>query len=333
MGVGHTLRLDGRATTIVFSWDKGTPAAIYYGPMLDTDVSLEELLAAHRRPLPKGALDINLPISLHPELGRGFLGHPALIAHRPSSDRPGWAGRFTFSRYTSIENGVIFGLQDGERGLDLELACVLDPVSDVLTSSARLTNIADSEIDIEWLSVPVLAPSQEFSEQLSFFGRWCAEFDIERLPVTMGLIETRKSPGRTSHEAFPGCILLNPTTDEESGPCLAMHLGWSGNHRLILERLSTGDIQIQMGVLFFSGEGRLKPGQTMQTPCLYTAHSSSGLNDVSQKLHQHVRKEILKLPNPSKPRPVTVNTWEAIYFDHTHERLTALADAAAEVGD
>jgi alpha-galactosidase len=31
-------------------------------------------------------------------------------------------------------------------------------------------------------------------------------------------------------------------------------------------------------------------------------------------------------------RPVTLNTWEAVYFDHNFETLTKLADAAADVG-
>ncbi|MGB7285998.1 MAG: alpha-galactosidase, partial [Salaquimonas sp.] len=332
MDLSNTLRLDGRATTIVFAWDDGIPAAIYHGDKLDDLIDLDMLVKAHIRPLPQATLDVSQPISLHPELGRGFLGHPGLIAHRPNSDKPGWAGQFSFSRRIELPNGVTFGLLDAERGLDMEIECILDPDTDVLTTKTRLTNVADSKISLEWLSAPVLAPAQQFSQQLSFFGRWCAEFDIERLPISVGLTKHENRRGRTSHEAFPGSILLTPTTDEESGHCLAMHLGWSGNHRLIIERLSTGDIQIQMGVLLFSGEGNLEPGESMETPRLYSAHSSQGLNDVSQKLHSHVRKNILNFPAPGKPRPVTVNTWEAIYFDHTHERLTALADAAADAG-
>lgn len=332
MSDDNKFRLDGRATTIVFAWDKGTPAAIYHGEKLADDVDLDALVTAFIRPLPQATLDVNQPVSLHPELGRGFLGHPALVAHRPDAKRPGWAGRFTFEHRTDIENGVIFGLQDAERGLDLELECVLDPQTDVLTTRSRLTNVADSTIDVEWLSAPVLAPAQQLAEHISFFGRWCAEFDMERLPITMGLTKHENRRGRTSHEAFPGSILLSPTTDEETGPCLAMHLAWSGNHRIIIERLSTGDVQVQMGVLLFSGEGKLNPGETLETPYLYSAFSGQGLNDVSQKLHEHVRKHILKLPDPAKPRPVTVNTWEALYFDHKHERLCALADAAAHVG-
>jgi len=332
MNLANTLRLDGRATTIIFAWKDGIPAAIYHGDKLDDLIDMDMLVKAHSRPLPQATLDVNQPISLHPELGRGFLGHPALIAHRPTSDRPGWAGQFTFARRLEIRNGVVFGLIDADRGLDLEIECTLDPQTDVLTTRSKLTNIADTPISVEWLAAPVLAPTQEFTEQLSFYGRWCAEFATERLPISIGLTKHENRRGRTSHEAFPGAILLGTTTDEESGPCLAMHLGWSGNHRLILERLSTGDIQIQMGALLFSGEGNLLPNETMESPCLYSAHSSQGLNDVSQKMHAHVRKNILKFPVANKPRPVTVNTWEAIYFDHKHERLTALADAAAEAG-
>ncbi|MDQ1669525.1 MAG: alpha-galactosidase, partial [Actinomycetota bacterium] len=36
--------------------------------------------------------------------------------------------------------------------------------------------------------------------------------------------------------------------------------------------------------------------------------------------------------HPRRPRPAVLNTWEAVYFDHGLERLTALADVAADVG-
>lgn len=33
-----------------------------------------------------------------------------------------------------------------------------------------------------------------------------------------------------------------------------------------------------------------------------------------------------------KPRPVILNTWEAVYFNHDYDTLTALADKAVESG-
>jgi alpha-galactosidase len=324
--------LDGRETTLVFAWSDGVPAAIYHGSRLEDGIDLNTIFKIHQRPLPQATLDINPPISLHPEPGQGFAGHPALIAHRPGSDRPAWAGRFTFAKSRNIRNGVIFELLDAGRGLELEIECVLDPTSDVMVSASRLTNIGDNPALVEWLSAPVVAPSQQFSHQLSFQGRWCGEFDVERLPVSIGQMRHENRRGRTSHESFPGVILLGAATDDQTGLCLAMHLGWSGNHRLLVERLPNGDIQVQMGALLFSGEGNLGPGETIQSPDLYCAHSARGLNDVSRKLHAHVRNNICKWPLADKPRPVSVNTWEAIYFDHNHERLTSLVDAAADIG-
>ncbi len=273
MPLTHTLRLDGRATTIVFAWEDGMPSAIYHGDRLNDTVDLDTLVVMHRRPLPHASLDVNPPVSLHPEPGRGDTGHPALIAHRPASNQTGWAGQFVFSSKETIANGVIFALVDTQRGLELELEYILDPNTDVLAARARLTNSADTPISVEWLAAPVIAPEQHFSEQMSFFGRWCAEFDFERKPISIGLTQRENRRGRTSHDAFPGTILLTSATDEDSGDCLAIHLGWSGNHRLIIERLATGDMQIQMGVLLFSGEGHLEPGEHVRSPWLYCAHS------------------------------------------------------------
>jgi alpha-galactosidase len=46
-------------------------------------------------------------------------------------------------------------------------------------------------------------------------------------------------------------------------------------------------------------------------------------------LHHHVRS---RENHPGRPRPAVLNTWEAVYFDHSLGRLTHLADVAAEVG-
>ncbi|MGE0141155.1 MAG: alpha-galactosidase [Ilumatobacteraceae bacterium] len=56
---------------------------------------------------------------------------------------------------------------------------------------------------------------------------------------------------------------------------------------------------------------------------------AEGLTRASWGFHRAVRS----LPNhPVAPRPVLLNTWEAVYFDHDLDRLRRLADVAAEVG-
>lgn len=46
-------------------------------------------------------------------------------------------------------------------------------------------------------------------------------------------------------------------------------------------------------------------------------------------LHTHLRA---RPGHPRSPRPVTLNVWEAVYFDHDLDRLRALADRAAQIG-
>ena len=327
----NAVRLDGRDTTLVFAWTDGVPALLYHGSKLLASCNLDALVPVFSRPLLGGTLDVWEPVSLHPEASRGFLGHQALIGRRPGPDRS-WAGRFANPVMQETGNGVVFCLEDEPRGLWLELECRIDNETDVAVFRSRLGNHGDTPFAVDWLSAPALALDQRYSQFFSFHGRWCAEFEIERLDIPVGMVMRENRRGRTSHDAFPGMILLTPETGEETGACLGCHLGWSGNHRLLLERQSNGDMQLQMGILLLGDEGTIEPGDVIETPPLYVAQSEYGLNALSQKFHAHVRRHIVKLPDPSVPRPVTVNTWEAIYFDHRHEKLTALADAAADVG-
>ncbi|MDD9909061.1 MAG: alpha-galactosidase [Ahrensia sp.] len=327
-----THRLDCDSATILFGWTSGVPEIVYLGDQLPDDLDTELYARSRSRPVGHATLDEYAPLSMQPEISRGFMGHPGLIAHRRGTDKPGWAGLFSYSATSEIDNGVIFHCRDAHRGLALDIRCRLDPESSVAVFSSSLSNEGDNDVIVDWMSAPVIPVAQHFSEYLHFHGRWCAEFSIDRRAVPMGLVKTENRRGRTSHEAFPGIVMLTPTTDQETGQCLGVHLGWSGNHRSVLERLTTGECQLQMGVLHFSREGHLGPGKTLMTPDIHVAFSSDGLNDLSQRFHRFVRGSILKFPDPAKPRPVTVNTWEALYFDHDLDRLKALADAARRVG-
>jgi alpha-galactosidase len=78
------------------------------------------------------------------------------------------------------------------------------------------------------------------------------------------------------------------------------------------------------------GEIALRPGEEYSTPYLYASYGR-GLDALAARFHSYLRS----LPGHAangRPRPVILNTWEAVYFDHDVDRLRALADHAAEVG-
>jgi len=331
------LRLDGPETTIVFGWSDGVPCAVHHGSRLPDDLDLAEFVASRSRSLPQATLDSCEAVSMHPENGRGWLGQPALAGNRSDTATPpatGWTGRFAMLDVKSdpAANRVQFKLQDSVRELLLAIDCCLDTLTDVATFQTTLSNTGQGRFNLEWLAAATLAPTQNLSELKSFHGRWCGEFEIQTRSIPLGLTAIVNRRGRTSHESFPGFVFCENDTSEERGECIGLHLGWSGNHQALVERLSTGDVQAQMGEHLLSGECVLESGESFSTPTLYVAHAASGLNAMSQKFHQHVRQRLLRFPDPSQPRPVTVNTWEALYFDHDRDAMRALVDAAADIG-
>ena len=112
-----------------------------------------------------------------------------------------------------------------------------------------------------------------------------------------------------------------------------MHVGWSGNQRYVTERLPEGAGvhrgTLGGGELLLPGEIVLGPGQEYQAPTVYYAWSGEGLDGIAGAFHAMLRD---RAAHPARPRPLLVNTWEAVYFDHDVTRLLSLIDQAASVG-
>ncbi len=113
------------------------------------------------------------------------------------------------------------------------------------------------------------------------------------------------------------------------GEVWGVHLGWSGDQRYLAQRLNTGIALIGAGEILAAGEVILGSGESVTTPWAYAVYSGEGLDGASARLHSMLRR---RQRYPSKSRPVLLNTWEAVTFDQSYEKLVELADVAAEVG-
>ena len=94
-------------------------------------------------------------------------------------------------------------------------------------------------------------------------------------------------------------------------------------------RLNTGITVIGAGEIYAAGEVALGPGESVTTPWVYAVYSRHGLDGASARVHSMLRR---RDGHPSKSRPVLLNTWEAVTFDQSYEKLATLADAAARSG-
>jgi alpha-galactosidase len=167
------------------------------------------------------------------------------------------------------------------------------------------------------------------TELMDFTGRWVREKHPQRRGFDMGSWVRESRRGRTGHDATPALLAGTAGFGFRAGEVWAVHVAWSGNHVTYAERAHEGRGVLGGGELLTSGEAILAPGETYESPWLYAVYSPAGIDGVSSAFHTWMRS---RASHPTRPRPVVLNTWEAVYFDHDLNRLRGLADVAARVG-
>ena len=311
--------LTSDALTVVLVGDgEGMPRFGSIGPSLDGFVP--DVLA---HPLPKGTLDAPTALGLVSEHAAGHGGRPGIVGARP--DGSGWSPVFVESRMSADETSARYVLVDPVAQLELVIDLRVDAT---LIISVTLTNTGDTDYGVQRLapSLPVPAAATEL---MTFGGRWCMEFQPDRQRFE-GLTVVENRRGRTSHQQLPAAFAGTTGFGEQIGEIWGVQLAWSGNFELAAERLADGRRHLQIGELLSPGEVVLGPGESYTAPDVVVAWSDAGLTPASQAFHRQVRQDLP--PTSAAPRPVLLNTWEAVYFDHRLDVLQALADRSAEVG-
>ena len=302
----------------------GAPTIRYWGSPLGPTVDLDATVLALGRPISHGVLDVEAPISVVPEHGSGFVGRPGLGGHRRRGTH--WAPRFAPSRHELVDNTLTVVAVDQVAELQLTTAISL---SEVLTVQVTLTNLSETErYLVEHLDTTLPMPGHA-RELLQFAGRWVRELHAYRSPFTVGAHISENRRGRTSHEHTPLVFVGTEGFGEWHGEVWGAHLAWSGNNRIHAEVLPDDRRYLQLGELLHPGEISLQGGESYSAPAVIATYSATGLTAASWNYHRSLRR---RAAHPRAPRPVLLNTWEAVYFDHDSTRLRQLADVAAAVG-
>lgn len=317
------LHLQSAVTDVVI---KTHPFAeiIYWGPHLN-HFSPQDI-ASLTRPVANGRLDIDSPVTLMAELGHGLFGSPGIEGHRQGMDASP-----IFSTIDVTLNGqhLTITSEDNLAGLRLCSEIQLDS-SGVLSIRHGLTNLRAQPWQVDRLAITIPV-AERAREVMAFHGRWTREFQPHRQILEHDSVVLENRRGRTSHEHFPAMITGSKAFSEMQGEVWGVHLGWSGNHRLRAEAKTDGRRYLQAEALYLPGEIELTEGETLWTPSLFASYSASGLNGMSQQFHRYLRENIIRFPD-NKPRPVHLNTWEGIYFDHDPQYIMRMASEAAELG-
>lgn len=311
------------------------PRVLHWGADLgDADaVELRELRATAVAPVASSVTDEPVPLALLPEQSVGWLGTPGLTGHRNGAD---FSTAFAVSD-VSVEHGterdgapvahrVVVHAADEVARLRLVLELELLP-DGLVRTRADVTNLDPAPFTLAGLDL-VLPVPREADEILDFTGRHLRERSPQRHPFVAGthLRESRRARG------LDATLLLlagRRGFAHRSGEVWGVHVAWSGNTRTFAEQtMPTGTRVLGAGELLLAGEVRLAEGESYASPWVYGSYGD-GLDQLSHRFHAYLRS---RPRHPRTPRKALINVWEAVYFDHDLERLTALADAAAAAG-
>ncbi|NMR20259.1 alpha-galactosidase [Cellulomonas fimi] len=321
---GTSVVLDARGTAV--------PAVTHWGADLGPldDDALGRLVAARVPPVPPSALDVPFRLSLLPTLDDGWSGRPGISgfvtapAGEPGDARSPLpmlaledvATTPSSARFRHVADGCLWVTTDVE----------LTPQG-VLRVRHTWANEGERLVEVGSLDA-VLPVPERAAEVLDLSGTWSHERRPQRHQVVDGVWSRETRHGRPGHDHPYLVVVGTPGFGFRSGEVWAAHVAWSGDTRHWVERSPLGATVLAGGELLHPGEMVLRPGDSWTTPWLVAVWSDAGLDGLSARLHRWVRATS---PVPG-PRPVTLNTWEAVYFDHDLPRLVALAEEAAAVG-
>ncbi|MFC5502675.1 alpha-galactosidase [Lysinimonas soli] len=168
---------------------------------------------------------------------------------------------------------------------------------------------------------------------LDFSGKWCRERSPQRGPLLDGTHVRRARRGKPGHDAPYLVVAGTADLGFGRGEAWATHLAWSGDAEYLVERLPEGagalSSVLGVGEALRAGEVILAGGERYDAPTALFVWSGAGLDGLGDRLHRRLRA---RATHPVSPRPLTLNTWEAVYYDHDLTRLTELVERADRIG-
>ena len=314
--------------SLVFAPDGfGVPAVAHWGAALG-DADLPGLLATTLPAVMNSSIDVPRSFSIVADRSQGWSGTPSIDTHADEVMLEGFALIGAVRSATT----VTFTLCDATSTLEAEYCYRLDEAG-ILHVTIALRNLSPQRW-VEVVAVRALLPlPARAAETLDFTGRWTHERRPQRSEVRDGTWTRSSRRGRPGHDASYLTLVGTTGFRFRSGEAWAAHLAWSGNQEMIVERLPEGAgvhrSVIGGGELVDAGEVRLPPGGRYRSPEVLFAWSDAGIDGISARFHASIRS---RPTHPRAPRPLLLNTWEAVYFDHDLDKLTDLAAIAADLG-
>ena len=260
------------------------------------------------------------------EHSRGWSGHPTLRGHRSGVSA---SNGFTVKNLSQKDQTLTVDFEDALAGLEISMTYTLTE-SDILLMDAEVRNVAEGDYFLEhflyWLPL-----AEQADEVLDFYGHWTKERQPQRRAIGYGLTSREGFEGRSGHDYTITQVALNHATGFRHGEAWSLGMAWSGNNLAHVERLIDGHKSIGAGEYLLPGEIILKKGQSYKAPRAVATFSDRGLDGLTNNHYTWIRSRSNHITK-KKPRPLTLNMWEAVYFNHNEDGIRKIVNKAAEIG-
>ncbi|TDE08932.1 alpha-galactosidase [Jiangella asiatica] len=304
----------------------GLPRVLHWGAALDgLDDDARTALRSAALPTRRGGAPTEPAApTLLPAQVDGWVGRPGVAGSRGRA----WSHPRLVPFDVAVDDASVrVRSRDDAAEVSVVSELDLDP-SGVLLVRHTLTNAGDTPWSVGGVRAVLPLPDHAL-ELMHFTGRWSLEKAPQREAFVHGIRSFESRRGRTGHSSTGLLIAGSAGFGYGAGEVWSVHAGWSGWTVHDAERMAEGWSTLGAGELLAGGEVELAPGESYATPVVYFGYADDGLDGLAQRLHSHLRA---RPQHPSTPRPLVLNTWEAVYFDHDVDKMKRLADVAAAVG-
>ena len=314
----HSLVLDltGPRTPRVLHWGRDL------GPL--TEAQVDAIRAAQAQGQGHSAFDEPKSATITYNVAEGYYGMPAVSGHRNGL---GFSPLYELVDAKVSDNTVVVTSRDAAAQLTLTSTFTMTPQG-ALKLQHTLTNVGSDAYTVDDVNFALPLPHRA-AEIMDFTGNWSREFHPQVKPIDHGTYVREIREGRTGHDNTLTFMARTLGSSFQRGEYWCISLAWSGNSRYFVEKIYDDTTKIGAGELLLPGEVILQPGESYEAPEVFAVYSRDGLDGVAGVFHDYLRA---RATHPQRPRPLTINVWEAVYMDHRLDKLIALADVAKDLG-
>lgn len=223
-------------------------------------------------------------------------------------------------------------LKDEVSGIEVKLLYGVIENEDIITRSAIITNNCNEKITLEKAGSACLDFLYGQYDLISFHGKHNFERGFQRRSIEYENTVIGSRRGTSGHQYNPAVIIAEKSASETMGNCYGMAFVYSGNFMFEAERDQFGLTRTIMGLQSDLFHYLLEPGEKFVVPETIMTFTEEGFSGITKNFHGCIRKHICRGIYKNEPRPVLINSWEAVYFDFSAQDIIDLASEASKLG-